>query len=474
MKGRRIIPMAATAALAVSGLLAVAPAAHADWEGTITGKVLNADGTPASDVSVRATTVDDGNPATSETSYSGRTDRNGVYRVDVEQTRTYSLTLNSYTTAQVPAQNATGTVGSVTTGPSFTRPAPTLVAPPTTYAAVVSVAGGHLEDVNVWVVNTATGESYSYDDLGTDNRFYFDSLPAGNYKVAANSGYYTSMESSQTIWSGNALNQRDATPVAIGTKTDLGTLTLPASEAPGTVTGHIAVPRVAGFDEWYASIAFLDANGNWQGYGNTDAAGNFSADVAPGTYYVQAYGGATQVVNFASVVNGTASGLTPRGSNQLSWYTTAPAWYGGKTLATAKKVVVTPGGTVSGINFSLTNVLQPINKPMIKGKFKQGKKVSVTTGDWNQANNVTFSYVWKEGSKIVGTSSSLKLSKKLWKKAKKLSVSVTAKDTTGGLLSGTVTLKVAKTIKAQIKAAKKQLKQDTKKDNKALHQANAV
>lgn len=469
MKGSRIIPLAATAALACGGMLAVAPAAHADWEGTITGRVLNADGTPAMGITVDAATVDDGNPATSEISPSGYTDRNGVYRISIPQSRAYTLTLDAYTTAQVPAQNATGTVGAVTAGPTFTRPAPTLTAPPTDFSAVVSVTGGHLEDLNVWALNTATGDRY-YADLATDNRFYFVGLPAGSYKVAASSGYYTTMESTQTVWSGNALNQRDAAAVTIGTKTDVGTLTLPAAGAPGTVTGHITVPRVAGFDEWYGYIELFDANGNYAGGGNTDASGNFSLDVTPGTYYAQAVGGADQVVNFGSVVNGTASGLTPRGDNRLASYATAASWYGGKTLATAKKIVIGPGGTIGGINFNLTNVLQPLDKPMIKGKFKKGKKISVTTGDWNQPNNLTFTYVWKEGSKVLGTGSSLKLSKKVWKKAKKLTVTVMATDHNGMLLSGTVKLPVSKTIKAQIKAAKKQLKKDTK----ALHQASHI
>src|SRR5580765_5212714 len=64
VKGRRLIPLAATAALAAGATFAVTPSAHADWLGTITGKVLNADGSPNTDCNLEAVGVDDGNANT--------------------------------------------------------------------------------------------------------------------------------------------------------------------------------------------------------------------------------------------------------------------------------------------------------------------------------------------------------------------------------------------------------------------------
>jgi hypothetical protein len=442
--------------------------------------VLNADGTPAINVQVDATGADDGVAGNDDGSGSARTDRNGIYRInDIQRNNTYSLTISGHGT--VAPQNATGTIGQVTAGPTFTLPAPTPSTPmavPTDYPAVVSVVGGTPALTRISAMNVSTGVWYDAH-LATDGRFYFSGVPAGSYKFYAD-GFQSNGEPLGEVWSGNQTNQRDAAVVAIGDKTDLGSVTVPSSQLRGTVSGHVAVPRVAGFDEWSGYVTFYSMDGNgdgiWAGYGQTDAAGNFSSDLTPGTYYATAVGYGAQVTNFATFANGT-NGTSPTTQvNTLATYRTATAWYGGVggNFATAKKIVVGPGGTVSGINFSLTNALTPLEKPMIRGKFKQGKKIAVTTGIWNQTDNLTFTYVWKEGSKVVGTSSSLKLSKKLWKKARKLTVTVTAADKTGALFNGSVTLKVAKTIKAQVKAAKQQLKKDTKADNKALHQASSV
>lgn len=480
MKGRRIIPLAATAALACGGMLAVTPAAHAHWTGTIVGKVLNADGTPARYVHVQAAGVDDGVAGNNDGSGDGYTDANGVYRInDIDRNNSYTLTLPNFGT--VTGQPATGTIGQVTSGPTFTLPTPPTSAPiavPADYSAVVSAVGGTPARTDVSAQNQATGTWYDAD-LATDGRFYFTDAPAGNYKFSAD-GFASNGEHLGEVWSGNKTNERDASVVAIGTKTDLGSLTIPSDEVHGTVNGNVAVPRVAGFDEWYGDVTFYSMDGKgdgvWAGGANLDAAGNFSATLSPGTYYASASGSAYQVTNFGTFANGTNNTSPTTMVNRLASYRTAVAWYGGigGNFMTAKKIVVGPNGTVNGINFSLTNSLKPLEKPMIKGKFKKGKKVSVTTGTWNQTDDLTFSYVWKEGSKIVGTSSSLKLSKKVWKKAKKLTVVVTAHDKTGGMFDGTVTLPVRKTIKAQIKAAKKQLKKDTKKDKKALNQASKV
>lgn len=478
MKGRRIIPLVALGAMAAGSTLAVAPAAHADWTGTIIGKVVNADGTPAAHVEVDSTKVSGSNAGPNTDDYYASTDRNGVYRIQVRQNATYSV---APTVSGTTPQNVAATAGSVIAGPTFTLPATTStpMAVPTDYSAVISVAGGVPTKDRASAFNTATGD-WTDASLATDGRFYFTGLTAGNYKIEATASN-ASNDFLGTVWSGGKPNQRDATVVGIGDKTDLGSLSVPADRQAGTITGTIAFPRVAGFDEWNSSVTFYSPDGHsffgagiWAGQASTDAAGNFSIDLAPGTYYATAQGFATQVTNFGDQLNGTAATGPGTDVNVLAQYSTATAWYGGRTMALAKKIVVGPNGTVTGINFSLTNTLQPVEKPMIRGKFKQGKRISVTPGTWNQIDDVTFTYLWKEGAKVLGTSPSLKLSKKIWKKAKRLTVTVTAHDKDGLLFDGAVTLNVAKTIKAQVKAAKQQLKKDTKADNKALHQASTV
>lgn len=513
MNGRRFIPLMAAGAVALATPLAAAPA-HADWYGTIQGTVLNADGTPARYVDLTATGVDDGNPATRDGSGSGETDRNGVYRISVQRNNTYTIRVNGYSTTAgdsdyLATQQAAGAQGAVTPGPTFTLPAPTAegaaIPAPTGYQAVLTVAGADPKKIDdVRLFNPATGETYGaergettyvYDeatDTGTstfhpyaDGRWYFGAfdaanpptkpyVPAGNYKIEVSGP-------DGDIYSGSKTNLRDATVVGVGDKTDLGGLTVPSDQAPGTVTGSIALPRVAGFDEWSSDVTFYPADGGYPSFGSTDSNGTFSVDLSPGTYYASANGGANAVTNFATIAAGTNDYYpdeppydTVNPVRFLASYSTATTWYGAKTRAESKAIVVKPGATVSGINFSLANSLKPIENPVIKGKFKKGKKVSVTTGTWNQTDDVVFSYVWKEGSKVVGTSSSLKLSKKVWKKAKKLTVVVTASDKWGSVNTGSVSLKVGKTIKKQVKAAKKQLKKDTKQDNKAIKKASKV
>lgn len=501
----------AFAAIAATGLVAplglTMGAAHADWEGTITGKVVNADGSPARYVDVHAVGVDDGNAATYDGNAYGYTDRNGVYRISVSRSNTYTISIDDYPYSAgdpqaVSPENATGTQGAVTGGPTFTLPAAAQgapVAPPTTYSAVLTVAGADPKKEDAYLFNTATGDreygqagDYEYDattDTTTfhpyaNGRFYFFGVAAGTYKVEASgpNGY---------VYSGNKSNLRDAAAVAVGTGTDLGGLTVPNDRAPGTVTGHITLPRIAGFDEWSSEVTFYTPEGAELYGSDTDAAGNFSVDLAPGTYLASASGTAVQDTNFGAYAAGTDredGGTTD--VNPLASYNTATAWYGAKTRVDAKKIVVSPNGTVTGVNISLSNSLKPLEKPVIKGNFKKGKKLSVTHGVWNKTNDVAFTYAWKAGNKTIGTKAKLKLSKKVWKKqlkngkrAKKLTVVVTAADkgqtqyadaSSEGMFAGSVKLKVAKTIKAQVKAAQKQLKKDTKKDKKAIKKAAKV
>lgn len=123
----------------------------------------------------------------------------------------------------------------------------------------------------------------------------------------------------------------------------------------------------------------------------------------PGTYKVQILGR-----------HGTATNDPPL----------VAQWYGGGTsLATAKTLTVTAGQVVTG-SVVLPTALKPLVKPTITGTPKRGKKLTVSSGSWNLMTEVTFSYRWLRGTKVVGKAKTYRVARA--DRGKRLTAEVTA------------------------------------------------
>ena len=246
-------------------------------------------------------------------------------------------------------------------------------------------------------------------------------------------------------------------------------------EVPGTITGSVKLPAAGA--NWSAHVTIYDLDGNPAGYSGTDAAGHFSADVPPGTYYVRADGSTWK--------SWVPTGSTTAEPADGTYYDFLAGYYGGKkavSLATAKKLVIGANATRSVGTITLTNAYHATEKPFITAKkgIKPGAKLKVGHGTWNHNAATTFTYAWKVGKKTIGHKATLKLTKKVWKKKlkngkkiKKLTVTVTANDKYGYLVSGSSKQKVVKALakeqKAADKAVKKAQKQAKKVEKKTRH-----
>jgi hypothetical protein len=78
-------------------------------------------------------------------------------------------------------------------------------------------------------------------------------------------------------------------------------------------------------------------------------------------------------------------------------------WKDADTLAAATPVNVTPGQTVGGINFRLSNSLTARQAPQIMGYPTIGLPLTSTPGTWSRNAGTEFSYKWMRGATVVGT-----------------------------------------------------------------------
>jgi protocatechuate 3,4-dioxygenase beta subunit len=121
--------------------------------------------------------------------------------------------------------------------------------------------------------------------------YFFDALPAGDYKVAAQSPAHGSKMFDGVDCGGPLQTQCDpaqATPLQV-TDHDLpGTnFALPLlASIGGTVTGTGGTPLT------YGSVVVLDGSGNSMSFANVDQQGHYTSDpLAPGSYYAYAASG---------------------------------------------------------------------------------------------------------------------------------------------------------------------------------------
>lgn len=334
----------------------------------------------------------------------------------------------------------------------------------------------HYGDVEAF--DPATGADIADAYIAPNGHYYFDDPDLAGKAIKLSFGREDSAFGSYNDVDGYA-----GTFYGGGTsKADSPVITVPAAGQPplvingsltalATITGAVKLPAAG--TNWEATATIYDQDGNAVGFSGTDAAGNFSADVPPGTYYVRADGD-----RFTEYT--PAGSTTPQKADMFGFV----AGYYGKgatSLATATKVVVTANSTRSVGTITLTNAYHATTKPFIKAKkgIKQGAKLSVDNGTWNHQADTSYSYAWKVGSKTISTKSTLKISKKIWKKAlkngskaKKLTVTVTATDKFGELVDGSVKQKVLKTLAKEQKAAAKAVKKAQKAQHKVDNLTN--
>ncbi|MFS3130180.1 carboxypeptidase regulatory-like domain-containing protein [Nocardioides sp. Bht2] len=166
----------------------------------------------------------------------------------------------------------------------------------------------------------------------------------------------------------------------------------------------------------------------------------------------------TDVFSFTNLAPGSyklsvsSMGLIYGGIGVLMVKPFITSWYGGLTASTAKWITVAPGAKVSGLKVALTSKIRNATKPKATGTPKVGKTLKANVGTWNQSTDVVYSYVWKRGTKTVGTKSSYKVTKA--DAGKKLTVTVRASHRLNTFIPGSANspaVKVAKVKKVKKK-----------------------
>jgi len=134
-------------------------------------------------------------------------------------------------------------------------------------------------------------------------------------------------------------------------------------------------------------------------------------------------------------------GVLPNGGYTIT-FSCRPKMSTGPLTSFSGMITVTNGvgGAISwkeGFTPAPTPVVNT-TKPKVTGKKQVGQTLTVSKGSWNPKPS-SYSYAWKLGSKTVGTSDKVKVTKSM--KGKTLTVTVTAKKP--GYADGRVTVSVA-------------------------------
>jgi protocatechuate 3,4-dioxygenase beta subunit len=492
MQRTRLIPLAAGGALALSVLGGFTPAQADTTSGYLSGTITDAAAHPIPGAFTEVywcDGVNDGDeddPEVADTEgcfgkdYAGRgyTDRNGRYVVEVSNTtiqyetrpgRTgrwlaladgYPYVASGWlTVALSPRTNTTAGNFTLAPDPVPAAPANAALTGVVTDAAGVPIPGADIDaydSVGRYIDSTSTQSDGRYYFVVGNPADYTSPAAYAEDNVTGSVKLQFSAAGRAFEWSGDtpAKSRATAVPVAAyGSPT--ASAPTAALTALGSVTGTVALPAAGG--NWVGYVSIYDLDGVQVDYTGTDAAGNFSVDVLPGSYYVRAEGS-----RYAEV----SANITtcPACTVPVDYYGFVAGYYGGaSSLATAKVLTVGSAASASTGTITLTNALAAVVKPEVKGKLKdgelaKGKKLTVTTGEWNRKSNVTYTYVWKVGSKVLSTTDTLKVSKKvlkkIGKKLSKLTVTVTATDVYGELVDGSSTVKVKKALAADDKGDK--------------------
>ncbi|GAA5038476.1 hypothetical protein GCM10025738_27720 [Microbacterium fluvii] len=290
------------------------------------------------------------------------------------------------------------------------------------------------------VVTTADGtpvsgvdvEAYSYDPLDdiwqytasvatdVDGAYRIGGLVAGDYKVHFDATYADTAVASQ--WWDAALTRGAATLVNVEAgKTN--TTVSPVLAAAGRVSGVVSVRGVPAAGVTVTAYAYDAESAAWDELAETTSgtAGAYAiAGLAPGTYRIGFDASAT------------------------AYAVDAEWWKDAATIAAANDVVVTAGGTVSGISGELGQLATLKSAtPTISGTVAYGSTVTAKPGTWT--SGTTFAYQWYASGKAISGATKSTFTLASAQKAKTITVKVTGKK------SGYTT--VSKTSKATAKVA---------------------
>ena len=266
------------------------------------------------------------------------------------------------------------------------------------------------EPDSVETVRTNRAGQYFFTGLSETSESTFKVVARDH--LAREEGQYTRL----TRWFGGTQGYPLATPV-----------TKPAANV------NISLPLTGGISGTVTSEAGLDVDGTlvrvFDEQGNPanevytsglaaaveDDGTYLTTELVPGTYKVQ-------FIDPASLLTVNTGGSDAH----------APEWYDNTSFAKAKKIVVTSGKTVTGVNAALSADLRTFRKPEINGKQYLGGKLRAYPGVWSMESGTTYTYEWLIGSAVVGTGSTYEVTRAA--KNKRVTLRVTAEN---GALDGT-------------------------------------
>ena len=232
-----------------------------------------------------------------------------------------------------------------------------------------------LANVSV-LVYEATGELVKKGETDTNGGYEVTGLAAGSYKVefvASGVNYAPSYYEASSFVAGAkpvAVSAGQTTPSIEGTLTAGGAIT-------GTVTEAAGGAPIEG-----AEVVIYEPAGQRVAFTETGPEGK---------YAVESLGGGEYVIEFLP----TSSALS--------------AQYDGgfPAFAEATRVVVSAGGTHTGVNAALGTKPENSAPPLISGEAALGKTLSCSTGEWSGTPAPTLSFQWlREGTAISGATAS--------------------------------------------------------------------
>jgi hypothetical protein len=181
----------------------------------------------------------------------------------------------------------------------------------------------------------------------------------------------------RTTWSGNKLGYDTAVAITAAPRTL--DFSMPVS---GGVSG--AVTSEAGGAPEDAWVVFRNSENDFAGQTY-----DFKLD---GTYDTRTLWAGTYTVQFGA-------------DDHVS------EWWKDALPEDATTITVKPGQVTTGISAALTKDVKAVERPEVKGDAWVGKTIRLDEGRWNTQASSRFTYEWLAGSAVVGTGSSLKITK---------------------------------------------------------------
>jgi sarcosine oxidase gamma subunit len=316
--------------LLLSMLAVAAPMARGDATGSVTGRVVDANGTPLAGICVEAVSASDSGSG----SGGAQSDANGNYAFSLPQ-GTYLISFQgcgqNYVTQFYPAQPSSQTAGQVTVTAAQTTGGidARMLAGGVITGKVVDASTGAAPpqgaiDVEIETAGPSDAEPELDDQLavnitGPDGTYSVNGLAPGTYLVYfdATGTSYNAIGPYVGEWYPNEPDPGHATKVSVqsGQTASLG---VELAEAPGTVTGRVtdaAGAPLAGY-ELGAGITEPDgstSDGPSASYTTTASDGTFTVvGLAPGTWTIRALPtGETNAFPEAAQATVQAGAITP-------------------------------------------------------------------------------------------------------------------------------------------------------------------